>query len=63
MIVAIVLPPLIAAVREHRHTTWIFFLSIFSWTIVGGLILLVWALLPLRRPPGGGVSSYDPPAR
>ena len=38
------LPTFVAAVRESRHTFLIFVLNLlFGWTIIGWLVLLIWA--------------------
>lgn len=44
------LPSFVAFVREHRHAVLILVLNIFfGWTIIGWLVLLIWAAVGEER--------------
>jgi hypothetical protein len=44
------LPAFVAVVREHRHAGLIFVLNLLlGWTVIGWIILLVWACVGEQR--------------
>ena len=44
------LPTFVAFVREHRHAVLILVLNVFfGWTIIGWLVLLIWAAVGEER--------------
>lgn len=62
------LPTIIAAVRHAHNFVWIFLVNLFlSWTVLGWILALVWALSARPRywyayhPPYPPYPSYPPP--
>ena len=46
------LPTFVAVVRQHRHAVLILVLNIFfGWTIIGWLVLLIWAAVGEEKGP------------
>jgi len=46
------LPTFVAFVREHRHAVLILVLNVFfGWTIIGWLVLLIWASVGEEKDP------------
>lgn len=57
------LPTIVAALRDSRHTVAIFVINLFlSWTVIGWVFALVWALTSAPRYPYGRYGYAAPVA-